>query len=251
LIKLFPSQLTWTENGANLASSNSFCWRFIKLTRELPRTDIHPLYKQIGELHENLHAQDLAAAGEVFQREVSWRFETQDYYLSGRCDFKLKNSVDECKSTLKPLHGKDVPKDEHLYQLCLYLGYFELSEGRLIYGRIQQNKAGELIRTATEEVPVTIEDNGAIMVGRRDTGFTMDKILEPAAGLAAAIASDDIPDRPIPRGWHGPCKYCPLSGACNEFDHGNLTPDELRAAVPDLIKNQVVKDPHITTARGK
>lgn len=250
MIKLYPSQLTWTENGANAASNPSHCWRYIKLTRDLPRTEIHPIYQQIGELHENLHAEYLQNMGIDFEREVAWQFQTDDYMLSGRCDFKLKNSVDETKATLKILYQKNLPKEEHLYQLCVYLGYFELDHGRLVYGRIQRDKeTGELVRTVEERVDVRVADSGAVMLGLRDTGYSMDRILEPAVGLAAAIASDDIPQRPIERGWHGCCKYCPLSGACNSFDQGDISPEELKAAVPELLKSQTAKEPHITTAR--
>lgn len=230
MIKVSPSSLTWTEGGMNAASFNSQCWRFIKYTQG-EREEIHPLYQLAGAAHEHFHMRELELCKLSYEREVAFKIQTDDYVVSGRCDFKLTYSIDECKSSLKPIYPRDLPKVDHTYQLAFYMAHFGMQHGRLIYGRIQDTETS-LIRTQVEEVKVTIDDGGEVLVGAAYIGFNVDSLMLSAAGLANALKQDAIPPRPIPRGFMGPCKHCPLSAACDRYDAGELSDEEFKAEVP-------------------
>jgi hypothetical protein len=236
MVRISPSSLTWTEGGANAASFNGHCWRFIKHTQDR-RSQIDPLYGLTGAMHEHFHQRELENQGVSFEREKAFQIETDTFTISGRMDFRLPDSVDECKSSLKPLYLKDLPKIDHTYQLAFYMAQEQVQRGRLVYGRIQENQGGLLVRTQLETVDISITDGGDVLAGAVYTGFNVDSLMLSAAGLATALVSDVMPDRPIPRGFMGPCKYCPLAATCDRYDAGEINQDEFKAEVPSALAN--------------
>ena len=249
-IKVYPSQLTWTEGGANAASYNSFCWRFIKATKDI-RPTIDPLYAQTGTYHEDQHEINLRNSGMRYEREAPFKVETEHFTVSGRADFVLRHAVHECKSSLKPIYTRDLPKVDHTYQLALYMTHFGKQQGLLVYGRVQQSAGGELVRTQLETVDISITDGGDVLAGAAYTGFNVDSLMSSATGLAAALSGYEMPERPIPRGFMGPCKYCPLSATCDQYDAGAIDSSEFKAAVPSALANAKQTPAKIIKLKGK
>lgn len=250
MVRISPSSLTWTEGGANAASHNSHCWRFIKHTQD-KRSQIDPLYQLSGAVHEHFHQRELEAQGVSFEREKAFQIETDSFTISGRMDFRLPSSVDECKSSLKPIYTKDLPKVDHTYQLAFYMVQEQVQRGRLVYGRIQENQEGLLVRTQLETVDISITDGGDVLAGAAYTGFNVDSLMSSAAGVAAALSSEVMPDRPIPRGFMGPCKYCPLAATCDKYDAGEIGQDEFKAEVPSALANAKSTPAKLIRLRGK
>lgn len=251
MVKISPSSLTWTEGGANAASHNSHCWRYIKHTQSHQRSQIDPLYQLTGAVHEHFHLRDLEKSGLEFEREKSFQIQTEHFVVSGRMDFRLTDSVDECKSSLKPIYFKDLPKVDHTYQLAFYMAQEQVQRGRLVYGRIQENQEGLLVRTQLETVDISIDDGGEVLAGAAYTGFNVDSLMSSAVGLAAALTSDEMPDRPIPRGFMGPCKYCPLAATCDKYDAGEIGQDEFKSEIPSALANAKQTPAKMIKLRGK
>lgn len=243
MVKISPSSLTWTEGGANAASFNGHCWRYIKHTQDR-RSQIDPLYQLAGAAHEHFHMRDLEKEGVEFEREKAFQIQTDNFLVSGRMDYRLADAVDECKSSLKPIYRKDLPKVDHTYQLAFYMAHEQVQRGRLVYGRIQEQMIESknipdpvLVRTQVETVDLSITDGGDVLAGAAYTGFNVDSLMSSAVGLAAALTSDAMPDRPIPRGFMGPCKYCPLAATCDKYDAGMIGLDEFKAEIPSALAN--------------
>ena len=249
-LKISPSSLTWTEGGANAASHSSHCWRYIKHTQD-KRSPIDPLYQLTGAAHEHFHMRDLEKAGLEFEREKAFQIETENFLVSGRMDFRLADSVDECKSSLKPIYHKDLPKVDHTYQLAFYMVQEQVQLGRLVYGRIQENQDDLLVRTQVETVSISITDGGDVLAGAAYTGFNVDSLMSSATGLAAALSSNAMPDRPIPRGFMGPCKYCPLAATCDKYDAGEIGQDEFKAEIPSALASAKQTPAKLIKLRGK
>jgi hypothetical protein len=255
MVKVYPSQLDWTEGIANVAENSSHCWRFILLSQGI-RPDINPIYSQIGAINEQEHYNALDAIGEAYQVEVPFKFEESGVTVSGRVDVlkvvehSIKpTGIDECKATFSKSTFDKAPKDTHLYQLCLYLGHFELQQGNLVYGYMQKAADDSLVRTAVNVVPVEIKDDGKVFVAKRETGYNIDQVMYPVLGLGEVLKTGKIPDRPLTRSWAPACKYCPMAAACDDYDSGTLDSDSLKAVAKKVIPNAPQSEPKITKVK--
>lgn len=249
-VKVYPSQLDWTDGLANVAENSSHCWRYILLAKGT-WTDINPLYKEAGALNETEHYKALDAIGQPYEVEVPFKFEEGGVTVSGRVDVLKSDAVDECKATFSKSTFDKAPKDTHLYQLCLYLGHYELQHGNLIYGYVQKDVNGSLVRTAVNVLPVEVKDDGKVFVARRETGYNIDQVMYSVVGLGEVLKSGNIPDRPLGRGWSNPCRYCPMAAMCDSYDGGEIGADALKASAKRIITNAPQSEPKITKVRSK
>lgn len=214
----------------------------MQLSQLARRSELHPDYAAIGNLHEELHAAEHPEA----QREVPFRRDVSDTsLLSGRADFVFPDRVDECKATFSKttLNNAKAGKPEmsHLTQLVCYLMEFDLSRGRIVYGYFERAKTGELVRQETAEVYVQLEDTTGplgyeVKVEGQGTGFYTVDLINSMHQIDKWMHTTQLAPRPTANGFNSACRWCPLNELCNRADaEGLLTTDIVDEAV-ELIE---------------
>lgn len=218
----------------------------MQLAKTAKRTELHPDYAAIGNLHEELHAAEHPEA----QREVPFRRDVSDTsLLSGRADFVFPDRVDECKATFSKTtlnnakSGK--PEMSHLTQLVCYLMEFGLSRGRIVYGYFERAKTGELVRK--DKAIVEVEIFGVnITVGGALTGYTTADLISSMHQIDKWMHTTQLAPRPTANGFNSACKWCSLRELCDRAEaEGLLTTDIVGEAI-ELIEAQVGPTPKIT-----
>jgi hypothetical protein len=239
LLKVYPSSLTFSFEDYNPATKSSQCWRYAQLSQGARGPDIHPDYMTIGNQNEVEHEATLTD----YEREKPFRRDLGGAVLSGRVDFLLKDSIDECKATFKKQVLTDAergkPDPGHLAQLTCYLLQFDLRHGRLIYGWYTQKLDGTFHRSKVVELAVTIED-GSVLVNGADTGYKAADIANSIVRLTKYLQSDLPAPKPstASNSFGSPCTYCPLKTLCSRVDSENLTIPEVRDEARGLVVNQ-------------
>jgi CRISPR/Cas system-associated exonuclease Cas4 (RecB family) len=245
LFKVYPSSLSFSVGDYYQTKYESGCWRYQQFAIGGPRNQIDERYQEIGNLHEENHAKSIEA-----QREVPFkRLIAEDVQLSGRVDFLLKDSIDECKSSFgktavqNAVKGK--PEASHLAQLVCYLLEFGFSQGRLIYGYYEQGSQG-YVRKTQAIVPVTIID-GSVLVNGQHTGHKAEDLVNTILKLSQYL-KDDVPaPRPASGGYSSPCRYCPISSIC---DSNPTSIQQHRAEAHSLIASKSMPSPKIVKEKG-
>lgn len=243
--KIYPSSLTFSFGDYNPASYNSQCWRFQQLSQGVRGPPLHPSYAAIGEQNENEHAATLTAP---FQAELPFKRDLgNNTVLSGRADFVLADSIDECKASFTENKGK--PKDEHLAQLTCYLLEFQLTRGRLVYGYYKQRSNGTFKRESVTTFNVEL-DGDALLVNGSDTGFKASELVNTIVQLTKYLNSDLPAPRPsTATSFFSPCKYCPVKDLCDRIEGEGLTISETRAEAAQLIQSKQGPTPKPTKVK--
>jgi hypothetical protein len=189
----------------------------------------------IGEQNEVEHSLTLSK----YERERPFKRVLGDVTLSGRVDFLLPDSIDECKATFNKSKLTDAergkPDPVHLAQLVCYMLEFSLSRGRLIYGWFTVKPDGTFHRSKVVELAITL-DNGTVLVDGADTGFKTDEVVNSIVRQAKYLQSDLPAPRPsTATSWKSPCKYCPLQTLCKRIDDENLTIPQCKDEARQLI----------------
>lgn len=243
-VKVYPSSLSFSVGDYYQAENESSCWRYQQFAIGAPRVEIDKRYQELGNLHEENHALSIQAEREVpFKRQV-----TDTVTLSGRVDFLLKDSIDECKASFgktavqNAVKGK--PKLAHLAQLVCYLLEFGFSRGRLIYGYYEQGSQG-YVRKSQAIVPVTIVE-GSVLVNGQHSGHKSEDLVNTILKLGEHLQSDIPAPKPAAAGYNSPCKYCPLASICEQNPNSI---SEHRAEAHQLIAGKSMPTPKI--ARSK
>lgn len=215
----------------------------MQLSKTAKRTELHPDYAAIGNLHEELHAAEHPEA----QREVPFRRDVSDTsLLSGRADFVFPDRVDECKATFSKTtisnakSGK--PEMSHLTQLVCYLMEFGLSRGRIVYGYFEKSKTGELVRK--DKVAVEVEVLGVnIVVNGSLTGYTTADLISSMHQIDKWMHTTQLAPRPSANGFNSACKFCPLRELCDRAEAKGLQTTDIIPEAVELIEAQVGPTP--------
>lgn len=215
----------------------------MQLSEGAKRTDLHPDYAAIGNMHEELHEQQYPEA----KREVPFKRVVSDTAtLSGRADFVFESHVDECKATFSKPAFKDAqngkPNMSHLSQLVCYLMEFGQSRGRLIYGYFEKSKEGKLVRKDVATIEITL-DNTHVQVGGLDTGYTTDDLTNTILQIDKWKQSDSLAPRPSKDGFASSCRYCPLNQLCDFAERQGLTVTDIKNEAVELIEAKVGPTP--------
>ena len=239
IAKIYPSSLTFSYMDYNPASYNSQCWRFQQLSQGVRGPPLHPSYAAIGEQHENEHAKTLTVP---FQAELPFKRDLGNgIVLSGRADFVLSDSIDECKASFTENKGK--PKDEHLAQLTCYLLEFQLTRGKLVYGYYKQRADGTFKRESVTTFQVQL-DGDVLLVDGFDAGFKASELVNSIVQLSKYLNSDLPAPRPsTATSFFSPCKFCPVKDLCDRIESEGKTITESRAEAAELIVSKVGPTP--------
>lgn len=201
--------------------------------------EIHPAYAQIGSQNEEEHEATLTD----YKREHPFKRELDGVVLSGRVDFLLADSIDECKATFKKQLVTDaergVADPGHLAQLTCYLLEHGLSRGRLVYGWYTQKTDGTFHRSKVVYVQVEIDDD-RILVSGADRGYKASEIANSIVRLTKYLQSDLPAPKPSTASskFRSPCTYCPLKDLCDRIETNNLTVSACRDEAKELIVSQ-------------
>lgn len=219
----------------------------MQLSEGAKRSELHPLYAEIGEAHELLHADEHPEA----RREVPFkRAVTDNSILSGRADFVFDDRIDECKATFsKPAfkdaqHGK--PSMSHLTQLVCYMIEFGHSRGRLIYGYFELSRNGKPVRKGTATIEVSIDDEGKVLTNDTDTGYKTQDLINSILAIAEHRQSDIPAPRPAKSGFNSACTYCVNKELCDRIEAQGLSISDVKSEAIELIesKTQAVPRPN-------
>lgn len=242
MLKLYPSAIDFSLNGLNLAEYESGCWRWILYTQGV-RNQIDPAYQSVGAHHEDWYASTIA---EPFEREVPFKLELGEATLSGRCDFKLGDRIDETKSTFDAKKLMTAPQRAHMAQLVIYLSHFEKEHGRLIYGHYQQAAPSltnpiaeppwELVSTRT--VDIRLDSGGRVYADGIRTEWSVDDVVNTISTLERHYREDTVPERPPVFGYKSACKYCPAAMTCARYDAKEVDKEGLKAGIKVAAQNK-------------
>lgn len=226
----------------------------MQLSQTAKRSELHPDYAAIGNLHEELHAAEHPEA----QREVPFRRDVSaTSLLSGRADFVFPDRVDECKATFSKTtisnakSGK--PEMSHLTQLVCYLMEFGLSRGRIVYGYFERAKTGGLVRkdTAVVEVEVGARPkfnvfDGQVFVCGQPSGYTTADLVNSMHQIDKWMHTTQLAPRPTANGFMSACKFCPCRELCDRAEAEDLLTKDIVDEAVELIEAQVGPTPKIT-----
>jgi hypothetical protein len=215
----------------------------MQLSKGAKRTDLHPDYAAIGNMHEELHE----ASHPEAQREVPFKRVVSDYStLSGRADFVFEGRIDECKATFsKPAFldaQKGKPSMAHLTQLVCYMMEFDLSRGRIVYGYFLKDRTGQLARRGTAVIDVTVVDDKVLVQGI-DSGYTVHDLTNTILQIDKWMQTDEPAPRPAKEGYASACKYCPLAELCARADAQGLMVSEIKSEAIELVEAKVGPTP--------
>lgn len=208
----------------------------MQLSKLARRSELHPDYAAIGNLHEELHAAEHPEA----QREVPFRRDVSaTSLLSGRADFVFPDRIDECKATFSKTTISNAkagkPEMSHLTQLVCYLMEFGLSRGRIVYGYFERAKTGELVRKDKAVIEIGLQD-GQVLVAGQPSGYTTADLVSSMHQIDKWMHTTQLAPRPTANGFNSACRWCPLNELCNRADaEGLLTTDIVDEAV-ELIE---------------
>ena len=209
----------------------------MQLTEGAARTELHPSYAAIGNLHEELHAKENPQA----KREVPFKTQFGEWTVSGRADFVFEDSIDECKATFtRPTITKAKCGEvelSHLAQLTCYLSEFGLSRGRIVYGYFVIGKDGEFKRLDCIPVEVEIDANHDVLVAGVKSGYSTKEIANTILRISHWRESDQPAPRPAGVGFNSPCKYCPLATLCDRIEQENLQISEVKQEAIGLAES--------------
>lgn len=261
LKRLYPSSMAFNLGGENVTTKNGGCHRYRQLAFGVP-FEIPSIYQEIGELNEELWEAELKEWGEEYEREKPFRIQlSETATISGRMDFFTEKYIDECKATasssMKSRLNKGEVDKNHLAQLCVYLGCFERTKGRLVYGYFQLNNVGMPVRTAKWVFMVELKGKrGNVYVEGYPVGVDMAGLAEYVAEAGSSLNSDLIAGSPLdddPDSWKSPCRFCPLKDAClgGDFVEGQPITAETRLLAQNLITGQPVREAKLTKTRNK
>lgn len=219
----------------------------MQLSQTAKRTELHPDYAAIGNLHEELHAAEHPEA----QREVPFRRDVSaTSLLSGRADFVFPDRVDECKATFSKTtlnnakSGK--PEMSHLTQLVCYLMEFGLSRGRIVYGYFERAKTGELVRKDKTVVEVSLGPKDEVWANDYNTGYTGTDLVNSMHQIDKWMHTTQLAPRPTANGFMSACKWCPLRELCDRAEAEDLLTTDIVDEAVELIEAQVGPTPKIT-----
>lgn len=237
MLRLYPSAIDFSLNGLNLAEYNSGCWRWILYTQGV-RKEIDPNYSSVGAHHEEWYETTLT---EPYEREVPFKIEVGDAVVSGRCDFKFADRIDETKSTFDIKKLDIAPNRAHMAQLAVYLSHFEETEGKLVYGHYVQDLTGpEPIwkQTATRDIAIRVGSNSRIFANGVRTEWSIDDVVGSIASLERFHREDVVPERPPIFGYKSACKYCPAALTCARYDAKEVDKEGLKAGIKAAAEHQ-------------
>ena len=219
----------------------------MQLSQTAKRTELHPDYAAIGNLHEELHAAEHLEA----QREVPFRRDVSaTSLLSGRADFVFPDRVDECKATFSKTtlnnakSGK--PEMSHLTQLVCYLMEFGLSRGRIVYGYFERAKTGGLVRKDKTVVEVSLGPKDEVWANNHNTGYTGTDLINSMHQIDKWMHTTQLAPRPTANGFMSACKWCPLRELCDRAEAEDLLTTDIVDEAVELIEAQVGPTPKIT-----
>ncbi|TSC75502.1 MAG: hypothetical protein G01um101430_344 [Parcubacteria group bacterium Gr01-1014_30] len=136
--------------------------------------------------------------------------------ISGRADAILSDGSDLYVLDIKSMNSMvfrnlQTPKEENVDQIQLYLHYFKIPKGILLY----VNKDNQDLK----EFLVNYDKARAL------------KLLNALAELKKKIDSNLIPDRleDYPNNWQ--CQYCPFRTVCDQAGPGEVSWEEFKAKV--------------------
>ena len=233
LLRLYPSALDFSLGGMNLAEYNSGCWRYILYTQGV-RNQIDQAYQSVGAHHEEWYESTLTGS---YEREVPFKIQIGDAVISGRCDFKMPNMIDETKSTFDEKKVLSAPSRVHLAQLSIYLMHFEMDHGQLVYGSYVENAPslqptlGKWKQTNLNKVQVSLNDGGGIKINGIQTEWKADDVVNTAVILERHYREDTVPERPPVFGFKHACKYCPAAMSCAKYEAGELDKQGLKDGI--------------------
>ena len=240
-MKIYPSSVSFAWGDVNFTDSNNACWRYVQLAGSV-RTDIHPAYMELGDLHEVGYSKrhpDL-------QREVPFQWRVGQALISGRVDFIGGGGITECKATFSQHVRKQVlggkPKTNHLAQLTCYMVAHERPFGQLVYGYYEQ---GETELEMVDEVyfDVTINDQGQILVNGDKSDYGVNDLLAYIKKRLQYTPEAELAPRPLDKMV---CRMCPIKDACEAYEGQGLTPEDTAKMAQELLANAVIKPPRIT-----
>lgn len=239
-LKLYPSAIDFSLNGLNLAEYESGCWRWILYSQGV-RNQIDPAYQSVGAFHEDWYASKLS---EPFDREVPFKLELGEAVLSGRCDFKLDDRIDETKSTFDVKKLLIAPQRAHMAQLTIYLSHFEKENGRLIYGHYIQDLTGEHPQWQQQEVrtiAIRLGAKGRIFANGVRTEWCVDDVVNTISILERHHREDTVPERPPIFGYKSACKYCPAALTCARYEAKEIDQEGLKAGIKQAAENKPMR----------
>ena len=74
---------------------------------------------------------------------------------------------------------------------------------------------------------VDIDNDGKIMLNEKETGWTLDDIIEDRKLKAEVLEKNEVyPKRPSSTSSKSPCHYCPFKALCDKWDKGSIKTTE-------------------------
>lgn len=213
--------MSWCVDGQNITTKAWGCWRYQQLAEGV-KTPFPKLFADMGAYNERLYREYLQEKGETFEEEVPFKIDLGDGdVVSGRCDFLLDGRVDELKSSsskhAKAKWSKGGFDANHLAQHCLYLSHFGKPYGYLVYGKYQENKAGDMVKTYGKRFKVEVREDGGIVVDGGLQAVAMHNLVEYITAAVKWRKSETLAPAPQlddPTDFRSPCRYCKLAPLC-------------------------------------
>lgn len=216
------------QNGRFITNDQSGCPRMVLLRHhgvEAPVGDIRTQKTfNIGYMNEELFVKHwlpntpTLIDGEVCEPII----EGVDFV--GHIDVQTADVVFELKSVSSrstwDLVKKGSYKVGNLAQCVNYMLAKQVTKGYLVYSLYAYVAGLELPDIFIE---ITIDDDGRILVNGKQTGFSLENIVQDRTEKAKVLRDDLVyPERPVNVDGTSSCKYCPFKTVCTAWDDGKI-----------------------------
>jgi hypothetical protein len=232
---LYPSASAFCWGDAVQTEYESGCLRSILLSAHGIRTSPPKIYMEVGAAHEDAYEQQLKKDPKVttYRREVPVKQAIpghDEVTYSGRVDVLAEHEgvgtvIHETKGTISKntrlsVIRKGKVKLNQLAQLVSYMIALEIPRGKLVVGYYERTEDGKWVACEGREFKVTLADDGAILVDREPSGFSVIDALRHRNKAAQVLADNSIGERPDRwnQSFGGPCTHCPFKSACDKYD---------------------------------
>ena len=199
---------------------------------------------------ENYIEKGLIASGSTFKKEEPVIGKVGRAIVSGRPDFDILIEGEwvgvEVKSMASPFSAiKQVkngfPLVKHLVQACTYLLLLKRDKWIVAVGNIFfANERGFKVDPDVRYYEVVREDDNFIVENEKgvkaNLPFTAKDIERYYSQLTKTTKAHKLMERPteaeLNMSTYSRCKYCPMSGACNEIENGQIDFEQWMQKVP-------------------
>lgn len=232
--RISPSSAAWAVGQLIDTPYEKSCGRYMVWQRRYEKeSNIDEMYSHIGGIDEARYAAKLTQGGLMFWRELPINIPVggTQITIEGRLDFKVSESdgpiiVEKKSITSVNRRRTIIEKGEidhaHMAQLVTYLVAEKLQRGKIVYTYWQWNEdLSGFMATEDREFAIRLDTNGSIYVDEAPFGRHIRELQTWYRLVASGMekAETELLGRPKPlQGWQNPCRSCPLSAACDQYD---------------------------------